>query len=450
MDKSKAGHLALQARKLFAFKNLVAILVATFIFSSLTSVANAATPISGHLCKVHKQVKIVGSKKFSCSKTGKKYRWKVSIVKAIPKVTPTPTPKTFSAPIPITLPISAGTDPNSITFANIVSRVADIPQVAWQKSQQVLASNQNASVTIEMHVGPNTVLDFPGGQEQIRQVIEKTAKFWNGFSITKFISVYAYNSADEPWAEQQWQATAQRRNYLYPTGFRNAIRGNCQSSSAPGQFNGPVGECGGSAAGLVYKSQDAAMSLGMVGNSTDIYFLTGALVGHEFTHTVQNANWIGAPECSTTGKNCFSSSNDFAPCWINEGQANIMGRLIVSSTLEDYNLSRKGLPYGWGPTTVTDYSQASLRDYLFNQHAPTCYQNGALYRLGYSIGALTTEALTAIGGPQATMALYSLGADGYDFDTAFKRIYGISWAEASTILSNVLAAEYLQAGPPPF
>jgi hypothetical protein len=127
-----------------------------------------------------------------------------------------------------------------------------------------------------------------------------------------------------------------------------------------------------------------------------------------------------------------------------------MGRLVVSKTLEEYKAARAGLPYGWGPTTVTDYSQPSLKKYLYKQSAPTCYNSGEFYKLGYSVGALTTEALTAIAGPQATMALYALGAKGVSFPAAFKKVYGISWNKASTVLSKVLAAEYVTAGKPPF
>jgi hypothetical protein len=110
---------------------------------------------------------------------------------------------------------------------------------------------------------------------------------------------------------------------------------------------------------------------------------------------------------------------------------------------------RKGLPYAMGPTTITDYTQASLKDYLYNQSTPSCYNNGSLYLLGYTVGAFTTEALIAIGGPQSVMALYALGAEGQDFPTAFKNVYGISWSEGSTILSKVLAAEYATFGAPP-
>ena len=62
--------------------------------------------------------------------------------------------------------------------------------------------------------------------------------------------------------------------------------------------------------------------------------------------------------------------------------------------------------------------------------------------LAYSIGFATLEALIAIGGPQSTLAIYTLTAMGEDFPTAFKHVYGISWDEGSTILAQVLAAEY--------
>ena len=71
------------------------------------------------------------------------------------------------------------------------------------------------------------------------------------------------------------------------------------------------------------------------------------------------------------------------------------------------------------------------------------------YRQGYAVGALATEVLVAIAGPQSTMALFALGAEGQDFQKAFQSVYGMSWTDASLILSKVLAAEYATYGPPP-
>ena len=65
------------------------------------------------------------------------------------------------------------------------------------------------------------------------------------------------------------------------------------------------------------------------------------------------------------------------------------------------------------------------------------------------MGALTTEALISIAGPQSIMAMFSLAAEGQDFPTAFQNVYGISWSDASIILSKVLATEHTAYGPPP-
>jgi hypothetical protein len=62
--------------------------------------------------------------------------------------------------------------------------------------------------------------------------------------------------------------------------------------------------------------------------------------------------------------------------------------------------------------------------------------------LGYSIGYAATEALFAIGGPQSVLALFSRGAMGDSFSQAFQNVYGLSWDEGSTMLGQILAAEY--------
>jgi hypothetical protein len=73
---------------------------------------------------------------------------------------------------------------------------------------------------------------------------------------------------------------------------------------------------------------------------------------------------------------------------------------------------------------------------------PKCLPPAPIYQLGYSIGALAIEALTAIAGPQSHMAVLTLMGRGQTYDKAFKSVYGISWAEAAPILARVAAAEY--------
>ena len=127
-------------------------------------------------------------------------------------------------------------------------------------------------------------------------------------------------------------------------------------------------------------------------------------------------------------------------------------KALTDTTYEDYLHDRSDLAFDMGPTHATDYSQASLRNYLFTESPATCYTDqsrGGTFSLGASVGALAIEILTAISGPQSIMAVEALGARGQDFPTAFKNVYGISWSDASTILSKVLAAEYESFAPPP-
>jgi hypothetical protein len=366
--------------------------------------------------------------------------------------TPTPKPETFQAPIPISLP-AAQTGP--INFTNVVVKIEEIPETAWMNVQNTIASNQPVSIPTTFYIGPTTKLDVIGGQSRIEEIIDRQAQLWNGFSHTTFYAIYAYNAVDVTAAGEQFLSDYASKGYddsnpEYSASAIRALAGNCQQTDSPGQFSGAVSDCRGANSGSYTSSSDSFLLLGQTGNNQDFYITGGGVIGHEFLHATQAAQWIGAPDC---GEGCFRSGKanvEFSPCWLHEGGPNSVGPMVSSNTLEDYLTFRKNLPYGQGPTNVTDYTQTSLQNYLVNQLPSTCYQNGDLYVLGYTVGALATEALVAIAGPQAMMALFSLGAEGQDFPTAFMNVYGISWSDAALILSEVIAKEYEKFGPPPF
>lgn len=366
--------------------------------------------------------------------------------------TPTPKPETFQALIPISLP-AAQTGP--INFTNVVDKIEEIPETAWMNVQNTIASNQPVSIPTTFYIGPTTKLDVIGGQSRIEEIIDRQAQLWNGFSQTTLYAIYAYNAVDVTAAGEQFLSDYASKGYdnsnpEYSASAIRALAGNCQQTDSPGQFSGAVSDCRGANSGSYTSSSDSFLQLGQTGNNQDFYITGGGVIGHEFLHATQAAQWIGAPDC---GEGCFRSGKanvEFSPCWLHEGGPNSVGPMVSSNTFEDYLTFRKNLPYGQGPTNVTDYTQTSLQNYLVNQLPSTCYQNGDLYVLGYTVGALATEALVAIAGPQAMMALFSLGAEGQDFPTAFMNVYGISWSDAALILSEVIAKEYEKFGPPPF
>ena len=367
----------------------------------------------------------------------------------------------FKAPIPIALPVQQSTDPKAITFANLSTHIADIPEVAWQKVQTLATTNKPVTIPNSIYVGPTTKIDIVGGTERIQEVLARSAQLWSGFTQMDFYSVYVYNGADVDATTAKQTSDFKEKKYDLTRaenleGPLRALAGNCQKGDSPGKFSGPLGDCTGGDSGSYFNSNDSFAHFGQTGTSTDFYITGGGFVGHEYTHAVQAGQWIDSPFCGNPDsdeKLCSRSgmsNKGFSPCWLFEGIPNSVGVMVASATAEDYLKFRKDhLPYGHGPTTVTDYSEPSLKKYLYDQSNKTCYEDGNFYQMSYTIGALATEALVAIAGPQATMAVYSLGAEGQDFTTAFENVYGISWSEASIILSKVLAEEYSTFGPPP-
>jgi hypothetical protein len=123
-----------------------------------------------------------------------------------------------------------------ITFSNAVEKFADIPQTAWERAQKVLLTNSTPIIGIDVYTGPNTKLRYPGGENQIRDIILKTAKSFDGFAQVPHISIVSYNAVDEVWAEQKQKEIAAQRGYTNIEGFISATKGNCQQSTALGQF----------------------------------------------------------------------------------------------------------------------------------------------------------------------------------------------------------------------
>jgi hypothetical protein len=450
----------------------------------ISTTADAAGPKAGSTCLKAGSTTTSAGIKLKCAKSGKKLIWTATgaaatpapsaeptasasptpTASATPKASPSPTAKptqaAFKALIPIPLPVPQD---GTITFANLDSHINDLAQIAYQKTQDALSSNKSpGTINNDVHLGPNTKLTITGGLPRIQEILNRVEKIFSGFRQVTNFSMIIYNSQDEPWAEDEWVSFATSRNYFKGQieGERRTIAGNCQDTLSPGVFSGKIGNCRGADSSAIQNKDDAVLTFGQSdsGNSNDTFINNGGIVGHEYVHAVQAAQWIGNPKAYCTEKtnspDCFRSHyvNNVLPCWLNEGSANSIGPLAASDTLADYQSYRKNnLPYNQGPTTVTDYSEASLRDFLYNQVLGDqgCISNMNVYRLGYSVGALTAEALTAIGGPQSVMALYAIAAEGNDFPTAFASVYGISWSEASKSLAKALAAEYKTFGPPP-
>ena len=70
---------------------------------------------------------------------------------------------------------------------------------------------------------------------------------------------------------------------------------------------------------------------------------------------------------------------------------------------------------------------------------PCIYPPEGNYALGMSLGFLTVEALSAIGGSDSSMNLYKLMTSN-TFREAFELTYGSPWDEAKHIIASVVSS----------
>ena len=59
----------------------------------------------------------------------------------------------------------------------------------------------------------------------------------------------------------------------------------------------------------------------------------------------------------------------------------------------------------------------------------------------YDVGALASEVMVSIGGPDKFLDLYKVTGSGKSFTQAFESIYGISWRDGVKIIANAIVAQ---------
>jgi hypothetical protein len=430
-------------------KLIVVATASAFLIGSLsTGAVAAAAPKIGSACPKVGKFFDTPNVRYVCNKEGKKNVWRQwsppaskennsnsSAATNSPKQPSVP----FLAKIPITLPVA---QTGSITFANAVSKFASIPEVAWQRVQDVIAGNSEVNIETTLYIGPTTGTT----KELVLPLLQKNFRLFQGFSQPTSYFGLIYDGKDEPWAEKQLETILKVANLseLYSR-YLNVMRGACDLSNASNP------DCSGGNALILFPTTGAASLYGVqepYWNAANQNAGPMSQVNHEYTHTVQFAQWFGAP-ISPGRQSSTDEAHTKMPCWFQEGQANAIGISVWATDLKTYTggARKANIARGVNPNlpkpTLNTYTAASFAKFLYEQDPLTCYNpSSGDYQLGYSVGYAATEALIAIGGPQATMALLTRMAAGDNWSSAFEKVYGISWKEGSTALGAILEAEY--------
>jgi hypothetical protein len=353
--------------------------------------------------------------------------------------------KAASLPIPITLPVA---QTGTITFANALSKVDSIPEAAWKRTQDAIAANKAVSIPTTIQIGPNT----KASKVAITNGLDRINKLFSGFRHVNSYGGVVYNAQDQEWAQT---ATAAYFKKLKIGGssarsenIKQLIQAGCEIQGSKvincsGGMSWDFRDAKNSAGGAFYGVETGQFNGKPLDFWTDANKYNGPMtqVNHEATHNYQVIQFFN----TSLGKGQNISSDifhSFAPWWFGEGQANAIGIPTFVDSLDAYldvrmqNVTRKP---GSG-TTLPPFTADSLKNLLTSKQVAS--PENSNYALGYSVGYAAVEVLVAVGGPQSTLALCTLGGQGKDWKTAFKSVYGISWDEGASIISKVLAAEY--------
>ena len=344
----------------------------------------------------------------------------------VPRDTPKPEPTSTFTPTPLpTITYAPRVSSSLIALEDLNSNISEAPKIAWEDSQAILSENGVASqgaVELEIKVGPTTDLYFSDNEAALKTAIQ----FWSGFDQpSRYIALF-YNFDDLGWAEEELMSSGLG---LSQESAKRRVQVTCTYTI-----------CSGANSGLGYGDSPSVGigTFGIHGPDSGGKYRHGPLHIHEYTHSVQPAPWIGLSDHPQNG------ANKNAPCWLVEGNAHFTGYSAGIANYEDYlDLRSREARDRHYDEQFNDYSTPKILEHYDNSTSPACIGRSD-YALGYSVGLLTVEALSAIAGSNSSMYLYKYMSHGKTFEEAFEIIYGSSWEEAKPILAQFVSSTIRQ------
>ena len=420
---------------------LPAFLAFSMISQFLIGEAFAATSVkAGSSCTKLNSTVISSGFKFQCVKSGKKLVWKsIGVVKTNPTPSPSPSPSASpTATLSATPTASKSSDPevlqykNLLTFQELLNRRADIPSIAFTATQDLLQFNQKKELPAQpftFRIAPGLTVDTSKYQDAIKKANQFFANFLRPISFLGIL----YSAKDMDWAKTVFDSE---------TGFAD----HDMMVKAP--FGGDPNSTGGGANANVIENHGITVYGYYKGFDTDLLVTSMSMTTHEYVHQIQTAQF--SPKLGDQG----TQSNETMPCWITEGQANFNGIGIATNSLDEYLKVRDFQAHSLILRNATNYNgnpeitKSELTpDYISKYYDQMNITKGSScirstqYGLGYSLGMLTVEALSAIKGPDSTMILVQKLGTGKTFEQSFQEVYGEKWSDVKGILAQLVSVE---------
>jgi hypothetical protein len=380
-----------------------ATLIATLFLGSASQPAFAAVK-AGSKCTIKGEKKTSGTKTYTCTKTKGKLLWSKGAITMPNKFTPTPKPS--EAVIPS----------EEITFANLESNYGDVAYWAWKKSSEKIAKSEPADVKVTVLVGPNT---NPINKKPSEGVLLTSRLYADYQQSSEFVLIY-YDFKDIAWAEK----------YLdqYVGG-----QAGYDTSGEVKKMCPAVDRCN-SAAALMNQRTGVGVTIITASDSqrNDPNFLSGTLEAHEYSHTIQDKQFMGR-----------MPNNRQAPRWLTEGGAEfIQAASVYYQSFENYKTSRVRITEGLYSQKI--FNQTWLNKFLNPATIGIDWSNWGSQYEGwrvYDVGYMVSEILVAIAGPNSIMEIFKLMGDGLTYQESFLKVFGVEWDSAIAIITKTLGKQ---------
>jgi hypothetical protein len=410
-------------------KRFLALTVVLAFVGVLIPNPSLAAAKAGSACPKVGKIENVGSKKFTCVKSGKKLVWNKGV--ATKNSTSQPGSKSEAA-----LPVDKWQIPTKFpsSFEDLYENRAGISYAVWKKTSADIKSNVANVPPLEILIGPNT---SPWSKNH-EEVISLVSKIFTKQINPKKLYVVFHNYSDVSWADTKVKEILPSDEYSEWLRNDGGMSGNCQAD---------LRDC---LAAKIKTSRNNQVSFLLIGVSNQVGMLEingskygnvgvteqnkkGMLVAHEFIHTLQSGPMAIAQTLELANR---------PPAWIWEGSATLFQNLAVNSdSYQNFMNYRKD---SLGELIERQGIQEDfINNYLKQKNwIEDPWRGGQSPDWSYQLGARVMEILVALKGSDSTLEIFNLMSQKKSFESSFKTAFGITYEDAVPVIAKTLAANW--------
>jgi len=404
-----------------------ALIISLFISIISISLPAQAAVKPGTLCSKAGSTSVVGGKKFTCVKSGKKLVWDkgalIPVAKPVPaKSEPAPAPTAAASAPVIAVPTS---------FSDLYEKRKGIAYSVWSKFNKSVSQPDVTLPLIEIYRGPNTPIYVKDPGSYFKQVIQ----LFPGVNLPKKVVVFYWTQKDLSEVSKMALSVMGTENLQKNVDETTGPFVRCNNDTNCDVGGAIIGTDGTAYLGIgLPDTQSEAESSGG-GN--------GGVEKVEFYHALQLFNYhTNSLPITSQGRNL--QSVHLPPFWLNIGGENLVSNGLAYAKSYDRFKQMSGYK-NWTDQIIPNFGTDWLNEYLDIKYVNTNWKDSGYLtvRPHVLMGSHLSEIFMAIKGPSVLLDFHEQMSKKASFAEVFQRIFGVSWDEAKPEIVKVIYDRYL-------